>query len=140
MIPFAEKLREKCSSILVLFIVIFVFSLSSLDFLHARNWDGLNVSGNLREKTDKELEIAYDQYTLHTLQQASSQTGLIGVMHDSTRAQMVFLEIRRRQDERQGKLFYLSVYITIAAFIVSIVALFVSFMSYKKQHKSSNST
>ena len=69
------------------------------------------------------------------MKQAASKTGLIGVMHDSTRAQMVFLEIRRRQDERQGKLFCLSVYITIAAFVVSIIALFVSFNSYKGQRK-----
>ncbi len=48
---------------------------------------------------------------------------------------MVLWEIRRRQDEHQGKLFRLSVYITIAAFVVSIIALFVSFKSYKGQRK-----
>ena len=100
------------------------------------NWNGLNISGNLREKTDSELDQAYAWYTRCTLEQATSQTALTFVLHNSTRAQMVFLEIRRRQDEHQDKLFRWSFWtgtgIAIVALVVSIVTLLLSHKTSKQ--------
>ena len=79
---------------------------------------------NPKELSNIELEKAAQHFNSAVISQATTQTALPSILHDSTRAQIFSMEIRRRQDILQQKLFYVSVFVSFAAFIIAILGFF----------------
>ena len=101
--------------IIVIVIILLICSTNTLSAQERRNPKELN---------NIELEKAVQHFNAAVIKQATTQTALPSILHDSTRAQIFSMEIRRRQNILQQKLFYVSVFVSCAAFIIAILGFF----------------
>jgi hypothetical protein len=74
-----------------------------------------------KEMTKMELEKAFQQFSSYVIRQASTQTALPSIIHDSAKAQIFLMETRRRQDIHQQNLFYYTLGLSAGAFIIALL-------------------
>lgn len=74
-----------------------------------------------KEMTKMELEKAFQQFSSYVIRQASTQTALPSIIHDSAKAQIFLMETRRRQDIHQQNLFYYTLVLSAGAFIIALL-------------------
>ena len=88
-----------------------------------------------KEMTNMQLENAFQQSSSQVIHQASTQTALPLILHDFASAQIFSMEIRRRQDIHQQKLFYFTLFLSIAAIIIALLGFFWSLRTSRHDTK-----